>query len=299
MGLFVNQPANQLLDAADCVITVGFDAVEFDPCLWNTGNPRPVVAIDVQPADQDQAFLPAVELVGDLAATLEALTPLLQVRVDGGFRSSATALREELRATAAEGASLTGTPIHPLRVIHELQQVVTPDTTLALDVGSHYIWMNRYFPAAHARQVLVSNGQQTLGVALPWAIACNLCRPGMPVISVSGDGGFLFTATELETARRLGCRFVHLIWNSRSYDMVSFQEQAHYGRTAGVQLGEVDVAAFAQAFGCQGIRITAVDQLGPALREALAQPVPVLIDIPIDYSQNSKLMQNVHQDFIH
>ncbi|MEB3263064.1 MAG: thiamine pyrophosphate-dependent enzyme [Synechococcus sp.] len=165
------------------------------------------MAIDVQLADQDQAFLPA-------------LTPLLQVRVDEGFRSSATALREELRATAAEGASLTGTPIHPLRVIHELQQVVTPATTLALDVGSHSIWMNRYFPAPHARHVLVSNGQQAQGVALPWAIACHLCRLGTPVISVSGDGGFLFTATELETARRLGCRFGHLLWNSRSSDMV-------------------------------------------------------------------------------
>ncbi len=89
-----------------------------------------------------------------------------------------------------------------------------------------------------------------------------------------GGWGFLFTATELETAIRIGSRFVHLIWNSRSYNMVAFQEQAHYGRTA-------------------------ADQLGPVLREALQQSVPVLIDIPIDYSQNIKLMQDVHQDFIH
>jgi thiamine pyrophosphate-dependent acetolactate synthase large subunit-like protein len=218
VGLFRNQPGDQLLDAADCVITVGFDAVEFDPSLWNTGTTRPLV---------------------------------------------------------------------------------TPDTTLALDVGSHYIWMNRYFPAGHARQVLVSNGQQTLGVAVPWAMATNLCRPGQPVISVSGDGGFLFTATELETATRIGSRFVHLIWNSCSYNMVAFQEQAHYGRTAGVQLGHYNVEAFAEAFGCKGYRITDADQLGPVLREALQQSVPVLIDIPIDYSQNIKLMQDVHQDFIH
>lgn len=78
----------------------------------------------------------------------------------------------------------------------------------------------------------------------------------------------------METAIRIGSRFVHLIWNSGSYDMVAFKEQAHYGCTAGVQLG-------------------------PVLREALQQSVPVLIDIPIDYSQNFKLMQDVHQDFIH
>jgi acetolactate synthase-1/2/3 large subunit len=81
--------------------------------------------------------------------------------------------------------------------------------------------------------------------------------------------------------------------------MVSFQEQAHYGRTAGVELGEYNVLAFAEAFGCKGYRISSADQLAPVLREALAQPVPVLIEIPIDYSQNLKLMQDVHQDFIH
>ena len=130
-------------------------------------------------------------------------------------------------------------------------------------------------------------------------MATNLCRPGKPVISVSGDGGFLFTATELETARRIGSRFVHLIWNSCSYDMVAFQEQAHYGRTSGVELGEYNVVGFAEAFGCKGYRIASADQLGPVLREALQETVPVLIDIPIDYSQNLTLMKDVHQKFIH
>ena len=172
-------------------------------------------------------------------------------------------------------------------------------STLALDVGSHYIWMSRYFPAGHARQMLVSNGQQTLGVALPWAMAAHLCHPDQPVIAVCGDGGFLFTAMELETAQRIGCRFVQLIWNSCSYDMVAFQEQAHYGRSAGVQLGPYDVEALAAAFGCKGYRISEADQLGPVLRDALQHSTPVLIDIPIDYSQNLKLMQDVHQHFIH
>ena len=194
---------------------------------------------------------------------------------------------------------MCGFPVQPLRLVHELQLQMTPETHVALDVGSNYIWTNRYCAADYARQVFVSNGQQTLGVSIPWAIALSLLYPNQRVLSVPGDGGFLFTATELETARRIGSRFVHLIWNSCSYDMVSFQEQAHYGRTAGVQLGQYDVVAFAQAFGCQGYCISSADQLAPVLREALQQTVPVLIEIPIDYSQNLKLMQNVHQDFIH
>ncbi len=299
VGLFCNQPADRLLAASDCVVTVGFDPIEYDPIAWNKGLPRPVVAIDTIPADQDQAFLPAAELIGDIGAALDALAPMLRVEVEGGYRALLAEAAADVAATIAEGAHSSGAPVHPLRVIHELRQVVTPETTVALDVGSHYIWMNRYFPAVHARQILVSNGQQTLGVALPWAIAANLARPGAPVISVSGDGGFLFSAMELETAKRLGARFVHLIWNSSSYDMVSFQEEAHYGRTAGVALGDYDVVAYAQSFGCKGYRIAKAEELGPILREALQSPVPVLIDIPIDYSENIKLMQNVRQDFIH
>jgi acetolactate synthase-1/2/3 large subunit len=299
VGLFRNQPADKLLDAADGVLTIGFDAIEYDPSLWNSGNPRPLIAVDVVPPDQDRAFLPAAELIGDIGASLKALQAGLTVQVDPSFRSAATAHIAELHSTVAEGAQMGGSPVPPLRVVHDIQQVITPETILALDVGSHYIWMNRYVPAQHARQVMVSNGQQTLGVALPWAMAARLLYPDAPILSVSGDGGFLFTATELETARRIGSRFVHLIWNSSSYDMVEFQEQAHYGKVSGVKLGHYDVEKFAESFGCRGHHIDDADQLLPLIREGLQQDVPVLIDIPIDYSKNLRLMQDVYQDFIH
>ena len=298
VGLFSNQPADRLLEAADCIVTIGYDPVEYDPVAWNKDPHRPIIAIDTIGSDQDQAFLPSAELVADIGHSLAALAPRIQRKADPAFDHLVADAAAELAKTVADGPRFNGFPIHPLRVIDELRKVVTPDTTLALDVGSHYIWMNRYFPAARARQVLVSNGQQTLGVALPWAIAAGLARPGCPVISLSGDGGFLFSAMELETARRIGSRFVHLIWNSHSYDMVAFQEAAHYGETAGVELGSYDVVAYAQSFGCTGYRITDPDQLEPVLKAALASPVPVLIDIPIDYSDNPQLMQNVRQDFL-
>ena len=299
LGLFRNQPADKLLNAADGVICIGFDAVEYDPSIWNTGNSRPLVSIDVKPADQDCAFLPEVELVGDLRQNLDALSCFDPPHIEDGFIQLSSTHEAELRATAAEGASLNGSPVHPLRVIHELEQVITPETTLCLDVGSHYIWMNRYMKAEHSRQILMSNGQQTLGVALPWAIASGMVHQGQPVISISGDGGFLFTATELETAVRMGSRFVHLIWNSHSYNMVEFQEQAHYGRVSGIELGHYDVVKFAESFGCIGYNVESAESLGKVLQDALQQTVPVLINIPIDYSDNSKLMKDVDQTFIH
>lgn len=300
VGIFGNQPGDLLLQESDCVVAIGYSPIEYDASLWNASRTGSLVAIDVIPSDQDRYFLPDAEILGDLSASLDLLLPLVKPRVEPAYSDELRAARKEIAEIAASGAAHTGFPIHPLRVIHELRQVVTDQTTLSLDIGSMYIWMDRYFPAAFPRQFLVSNGQQTLGVGLPSAMAANFARPGTPVISLSGDGGFLFSAMELETAKRIGSRFVHLIWDSGSYDMVAFQEEAHYGgRTAGVQLGRIDIVSFAQAFGCKGIQITKAEELGPALREALACEVPVLINIPIDYSENLSLMKDVHQTAVH
>ena len=81
---------------------------------------------------------------------------------------------------------------------------------------------------------------QTLGVGLPWGIAAALVRPNSKVVSVSGDGGFLFSAQELETAVRLNLNIVHLVWNDGNYDMVKFQEELKYGHDAGVKFGPVE-----------------------------------------------------------
>ena len=110
------------------------------------------------------------------------------------------------------------------------------------------------------RRLLFSDGQQTLGVALPWAMAAALVRPDTPVVSVSGDGGFLFSAQELETATRLGLSFTHVIMRDNAYNMVAFQEELKYGRTSGVQLGDYDIVHYAAAFGAQGVRVSSLTE---------------------------------------
>lgn len=298
VGLFRNQPADQLLAQADAVITVGYDPIEYDATMWNQGMRRPIVNIDVVACDQDHAFLPAAELIGDIGATLQALSTRPLTPVDPDFVLTAQQAFAQVQTTLAEGSVMDTFPVQPLRLVQALQQQVTPKTHVALDVGSHYIWMNRYCASDHARQVLVSNGQQTLGVSIPWAIALGLLYPEDRILSVSGDGGFLFTATELETAVRMGVKFVHVIWNSQSYDMVAFQEDAHYGETAGIALGDYDVVKFAQAFGCIGYHIKAVDELPSVLEEAFTAEVPVLINVPVDYRHNRRLMEDVLQTYL-
>jgi acetolactate synthase-1/2/3 large subunit len=299
VGLFHNQPADRLLDTADVVVTIGFDPVEYDPALWNRGRQRTIIHVDSASADIDRDYRPAVELVGDMAATLHSLGALLQDRMRPSQADVLAQIRRERAELATQWGDHRGVPIHPLRLVHELQALLDDDVTLCSDMGSFHIWMARHLLSHRARQIMISNGQQTLGVALPWAIAAALVHPGRKVISISGDGGFLFSAMELETAVRLKCNLVHLVWIDGAYNMVRFQQLAKYGRDAAVEFGPVDVVKYAEAFGAKGFRIDTPEQIKPTLRKAMDLAGPVVIGVPVDYRDNPGLMASLHQDIIH
>jgi acetolactate synthase-1/2/3 large subunit len=295
VGQIANQPADKLLDTADLVLTIGYDAVEYWASLWNTDRNRPIVHVDVVQAEVTNDYNPAVELIGSIDESLAALTPLLDRRtLDQGSRALLEKINQDREQMRKQAAGLAGVPIHPLRLIAELQEIVTPDTTVCSDVGSFGMYLARYLHSFRARQLLISNGQQTLGVALPWAIAATLVRPQEKALSISGDGGFLFSANELETAVRLKSHVVHLIWIDGSYDMVAVQERIKYGRTSAVNFGPVDYIKYAEAFGATGFHIQTPDQIAPTLRKAFDIPGPVLIGVPVDYRQNAKLFEQVY-----
>jgi len=300
VGQLANQPGDRLLDSADLVITIGYDPVEYPPSDWNRNNLRKIIHIDVLAADLDNSYRPYVELTGDIAATLSSLTS----QVVRTHRSDLAAMM--LKAIAAERADLSresaarnGTPIHPLRLVAELQPFLSSDVTLCLDMGSFHLWLARHLYSFKARQILITNGQQTLGVALPWAIAASIVRPSEKVISISGDGGFLFSAMELETAVRLKANIVHLVWIDGTYDMVAVQEALKYGRKSGIDFGPVDLVKYAEAFGATGRMIRTPDEIAPVLKEALNHTGPIIVGVPVDYSDNHKLFEMVKEDSIH
>jgi Thiamine pyrophosphate-requiring enzymes [acetolactate synthase, pyruvate dehydrogenase (cytochrome), glyoxylate carboligase, phosphonopyruvate decarboxylase] len=207
-------------------------------------------------------------------------------------------IQADFKAKDAIPEKDTDKGVHPLAIINSLQNHVNDDTTVTVDVGSLYIWMARHFRSYKPRHLLFSNGMQTLGVALPWAIAAALERPNQPVVSVAGDGGFLFSGQELETAVRLNLNIVQLVWDDGYYDMVRFQEVAKYGHDAGVKLGSVDFVKYAESFGAKGIRVQKAEQLDAALDEAFKTPGPVLVHIPVDYTDNIKLSSALFEDVL-
>ncbi len=299
VGLFRNQPGDILISHADVVVTVGFDPVEYDPRLWNWHPARTLIHIDEIPAEIDNHYQPTLELRGDIAATLTALVgPLTGLRLNDTVSADIATQRAALRDIDDEARTQppTGAGLNPAAVVLKIRDLVDDDATIACDVGSHYIFMARHFRVYQPRRLLFSDGQQTLGVALPWAMAAAMVRPGTPVVSVSGDGGFLFSAQELETATRLGLKFTHVIMRDNTYNMVAFQEELKYGRASGVQLGDYDIAHFAAAFGATGIRVRDMTEFESAFTRSLTEPGVTIIDVPVDYSRNTALFAELHDD---
>jgi acetolactate synthase I/II/III large subunit len=299
VGQLDNSPGDELLAAADIIVAVGYDPVEYDPSIWNRLRSAKLIHIDANRADIDSFYSPAVEVLGDVAASLSALLDLVRPVILEPDVERFLATLSSKRAVRSEDANrYTEDPIHPLRIVAELQKWLTDDVTLCVDMGSFHLWIAHFLFSFRARQILISNGQQTLGVALPWGIASCLLRPGEKTLSISGDGGFLFSAMELETAVRLKLNLVHMVWIDGTYDMVGVQERAKYGRPSGVDFGPVDVVKYAEAFGATGLLISAPEQIALQLRRAFETPGPVLIGINVDYRDNHKLFEKIHEHML-
>ncbi len=291
-GLFRNQPADRVLDKSDFVVSVGFNPVEYDPETWNADMDRDILHIDYACANVHSQYRPVCELLGEISVNLRLLTDATpSVR-----RVSYPEIQHELFSIVENAGEKTGRPgtVHPLRFVHELAQVIDDDTVVCCDIGSVYMWLARYLFSHRPHQILFSNGQQTLGVGLPWGMATKFAFPQKKVISISGDGGFLFSAMELETAVREGLQLTHIVWRDGSYDMVKEQQLMKYHREASVALGTVHLPSFARAFGAKGYQVTAPEEILPTLREAQAVAGPTLIDVEIDYSDNRQLFADAH-----
>ena len=295
IGLFNNQAGDRLLQQADLIITIGYSPVEYEPAMWNSGKAM-LVHIDVLPAEADNLYLPDAELVGDIAQTVRKIA----ARIASPLQLSEAAAavledrRQQRQLLAMQGASLDQFALHPLRIVRAMQDIINNDVSLTVDMGSFHIWIARYLYSFRARQIMISNGQQTMGVALPWAIGAWLVDPSRKVVSVSGDGGFLQSSMELETAVRLKANILHIIWVDNAYNMVAIQEEKKYQRLSGVNFGPVDFKAYAEAFGAAGFAVNSAAELEPTLRKAMDVNGPAVVALPVDYSDNPLLMGQLH-----
>ncbi len=286
IGLQARDAVVDALDSADLIIAIGYDLVEYAPSNWNHVRGRPIIHIDALPAEVDEAYVPAVELVGDIGPALRQLLAQWQPK-----RSLATQpqVRERLQRMLSGYADDDGFPMKPQRVLADLRAALDPKDIIISDVGAHKLWVARYFPAQWANTVIISNGLATMGIAVPGAVAAKLAFPERRVVAVTGDGGFLMNSQELETARRLKTAFVTLIWVDQSYGVIEWKQEQRFGHTFGTRFTNPDFAAYARSFGLPGFRVERADDLLPTLARALTLDEPSVVEVPVDYRENAHL----------
>ncbi len=275
------------LERADLIIAAGFDPVEFSPRYWKGGTEKSIIHISATPAEVDASYR-SFELVGDIKSTLRRLARRADFKKEPAFYLK---LKEAVRAGFEEPKP--GFPVKPLAIVGALNAALGKNDILISDVGAHKIWISRFFQAQRPNTVLISNGLASMGFAVPAAIAAKLRCPDRKVIAAVGDGGFLMTAIELETARRLGLSFVVLIFNDGGYGLIEWKERMRYGEEFYTRLPNPDFMQLAAAFGARGYRIEKEGELKTALRDALLQKGVSIIDCPVDYSENLKLTKKL------
>ena len=280
---------------ADVVIAIGFDLVEHAPKHWNPGRDKKIVCIDSLPAEIDEYFIPEVELVGDIYHVLSRLgEECRHVPHSGGSER----LREVVLGRFEAARDDDQFPMQPPRALWEIRQALRRDDILISDVGLHKLWIGRMFPAYEPNTVLIANGLAGMGFAVPAAIAAKLVHPDRAVVAVNGDGGFLMNMQELETAMRLKTPFVSVVWENRQYGSIVWKQDKKFGRHFGVDFTNPDFVKLAESFGMPAWRIEGVDEFGSRLREALALDVPSLIVLPIDYSLDVAISEELGRETV-
>jgi acetolactate synthase-1/2/3 large subunit len=277
-------------DEADLVLAIGYDLVEHSPEQWNPKRDKTVICIDSLPAETDAYFIPEVELVGDI---YNVLTRLAEEGRHVPHEGGSARLRDLVLGRFEQAKDDEHFPMQPPRVLYDIRQALGREDILISDVGLHKLWIARMFPAYEPNTVLIANGLAGMGFALPAAIAAKLVHPRRKVVTVSGDGGFLMNCQELETAARLKTPFVNVIWENSSYGSIVWKQDKKFGSHFGTDFTNPDFVKLAEGFGIPGWRCEAADEFGERLRHALSLDVPSLIVVPIDYSIDVAISQEL------
>jgi acetolactate synthase I/II/III large subunit len=282
VGLHSRDYAMAGFEEADVVIAVGYDLVEHAPSHWNPDGDKKIVMVDSQPAEIDEHFIPEVELIGDIYHVLSRLAKECRdVRFEG---IGSSRLRDVVVGRFEAARDDDHFPMQPPRVLWEIRQALGRTDMLISDVGLHKLWIGRMFPAHEPNTVLIANGLAGMGFALPCAIAAKLVHPERSVVTVSGDGGFLMNCQELETARRLGTPIVNVVWENHQFGSILWKQDKKFGRHFGVDFTNPDFVKLADAFGLPAWRCESAGDFSVHLRRALSLDVPSLVVVPIDYS---------------
>jgi len=278
---------HEAIDQADLIIAIGHDTIEKPPFIMGPTGPK-VIHVSYMPANVEQVYFPHAEVVGDVGPSLE----LLADRVEGKLPNAKAllSLRESILGRVTDRATESRFPVTPQRLVHDVRQVIPENGIVALDNGMYKIWFARNYRTYVANTLLLDNALATMGAGLPSAMMAAMLYPERRVMAVCGDGGFMMNSQELETAVRLKLNLVVLILNDGAYGMIRWKQAVDNFPDFGLTFGNPDFVRYAEAYGAKGSKVTSVDALLPTLEAAFKGGGVHLVDVPIDYSENTRVL---------
>ena len=278
-------------DRADVIICVGYDMVEYHPYLWHPDKQRQIIHVDVTPAEVDEHYILAAGVIGNIGEALQRIGSEASPQQN----TPAANLRETIARELSEHANDSAFPMKPQKIVWDLRQVLEPNDIVISDVGAHKMWMARMYQAEQPNTCIISNGFASMGIGVPGAIAAKLVFPDRTVLTVTGDAGFLMNSQEIETALRIGTPIVILVWNDSEYGLITWHQLRHFARPSHIDFKNPDLVKYAESFGAKGYRVEEAADLIPILKQAVADDTVVVIDCPVDYSENMKLTEKLGQ----
>ncbi len=253
-----------------------------------------VIHVGYVPATVEEVFFPPAEVVGDVGPSLALLADRLAGKLKTA--SSLLPLREKILAHLTERATESRFPATPQRIVHDVRQVMPEDGIVCLDNGMYKIWFARNYRTHVANTLLLDNALATMGAGLPSGMMASILYPRRRVLAVCGDGGFMMNSQELETATRLGLNLVVLILRDNAFGMIRWKQEAEGFADWGLTFGNPDFVRYAEAYGAKGWRIETADGLVPALEAAFEAGGVHLVAVPVDYSENIRVLVDELRD---
>jgi acetolactate synthase-1/2/3 large subunit len=276
---------HEAIERADLIITIGHDTVEKPPFIMGRNGPK-VIHVGYQQAHVEQVYFPQAEIVGDLGPSLRLLADRIEGKIP--HAQALLPLRDGILSRIA--ARATEDRLTPQRLVHDVRSVIPPDGILALDNGMYKIWFARNYRTRVANTLLLDNALATMGAGLPSAMMAALLYPQRRVMAVCGDGGFMMNSQELETAVRLKLNLVVLIIEDHAFGMIRWKQAVDKFADFGMTFSNPDFVRYAEAYGAQATRVSTAGELAPTLETAFAGGGVHLVIVPIDYSENKRVL---------
>ncbi len=289
LGRAGSPEAAEAIRSADVILAVGTRLSEFTTFYDHRYIPEEarIIQIEIDPKEIGRNYPVAVGILGDAEAVVARLLRVLEGAVKEGPNEErlgyARDLREKRRQRWQGEAQSPSTPIKAYQVYHEMRKVLPEGVAILVDAGA---------ACARAYDRVVMNRPRSffspldlgcLGFSFPTALGVKMADPGRTVVSVNGDGGFLFNAQELETAVRCQIPVVAIVMNNNSWGSEkAYQKEYYQGRFVGADITNPRFDQLARLFGAQGFYAQHLDQVGDVLQAAIGSGQPAVVEIPVD-----------------